>query len=134
MALLMRLPCHHPSVLQMIKPASVHDIMDYPWPIDNVSKKIFETALSGSLEMEHIKPMGVLKVRVCMLQIISSANAERAQHVHAVCEHLQQMSTSTTCQVSEQTLFNPVKETSLCNNAKAPPLTFYLCLLAYDSH
>lgn len=52
----------HPFVVQNLKPASVHDIMDYPWPCDSASRKVFEKALAESVKLERIKPMHVLKV------------------------------------------------------------------------
>ena len=36
--------------------------MDYPWPHDSASKKVFEQALGEAIESERIKPMHVLKV------------------------------------------------------------------------
>lgn len=52
----------HPFVMQNLKLASVHDIMDYPWPCDSVSRRVFEKALAESVKLERIKPMHVLKV------------------------------------------------------------------------
>lgn len=58
--------CHlQKFVLQNLKPASVHDIMDYPWPCDADSRKAFEKALTESFKLERIKPMHVLKVGTC---------------------------------------------------------------------